>query len=128
MPIERQLSVFVQNKVGSLADLCASLAQDGVNIKALSIVDDLEWGIVRLILDNPEQGKKTLQQLGLMFGESNVLTIEMENHPGVLAELASTLSRKKINIEHAYLTAAGDRSLIVMATTDDRKALQTLKA
>lgn len=128
MPIEKQLSVFVQNKVGSLGELCAALSQERINIRALSIVDDLEWGIVRLVVDDTEKAKAALQRLGLMFGESNVLTVEVENQAGVMGNLAQTLSQKKINIETAYATAAGDRSLIVLRTTDDRKAQQVLKA
>lgn len=127
MPIEKQLSVFVQNKVGSLRDLCASLSKANINIKAMSIVDDLDWGIVRLVVDDHEKAKDTLHKLGLMFGESNVLTVELENHPGALADLANTLAKKNINIDHAFVTAAGNRSLIVLITTDDKKANQILK-
>lgn len=128
MPIEKQLSVFVQNKVGSLADLCAGLSKDNINIRALAIVDDLDWGIVRLIVDDYEKAKDTLHKLGLMFGESNVLTVELDNHPGALAELANKLAKKKINIENAFATAAGNRSLVVLTTTDDKKAHQVLRA
>ncbi len=128
MPIEKQLSVFVQNKVGSLADLCAGLSKDNINIRALAIVDDLDWGIVRLIVDDYEKAKDTLHKLGLMFGESNVLTVELDNHPGALAELANKLAKKKINIENAFATAAGNRSLVVLTTTDDKKANQVLRA
>lgn len=127
MPVEKQLSVFVQNKVGSLGDLCAGLSKEQINIKAMSIVDDLEWGIVRLIVDDTEKAKETLHKLGLMFGESNVLTVELDNHPGALAELANSLAKKNINIELAFATAAGNRSLVVLTTTDDKKANNILK-
>lgn len=122
MPIEKQLSVFVQNKVGSLGELSESLSRAGINIRAFSIVDDLDWGIVRVIVDNPDRAKEILHKLGLMYGESAVLTVELDNHPGALADLATRLAKKKINIESAYATAAGDRSLVVLATTDDKKA------
>ncbi|MFQ5708851.1 MAG: ACT domain-containing protein [bacterium] len=127
MPIEKQLSVFVQNKVGSLGDLCAGLSKANINIKALTVVDDLDWGIVKLIVDDTERAKETLHKLGLMFGESNVLTVDLENHSGAMAVLAETLSQKKINIENAYATALGDRCLVVLTTTDDKKAAQLLK-
>ncbi len=128
MPIEKQLSVFVQNKVGSLGDLCAGLSKENINIKALSIVDDLEWGIVRIIVDDPDKAKETLHKLGLMFGESNVLTVELDNHPGALAEVAHSLAKKNINIEQAFITATGERSLLVVTTTDDKKASNLLKS
>ncbi len=122
MPLEKQLSVFVQNKVGSLGELSRALAKANINIKALSIVDDLDWGIVRLIVDEPEKAKEILHKLGLMYGEGQVVTVMLENHPGALAELADKLGKKKINIEQAFVTTAGDVSLIVLSTTDDKKA------
>lgn len=122
MPLEKQLSVFVQNKVGSLGELSIALAKANINIKALSIVDDLDWGIVRLIVDEPEKAKEILHKLGLMYGEGQVVTVMLENHPGALAELADKLGKKKINIEQAFLTTAGDVSLFVLSTTDDKKA------
>jgi len=122
MPLEKQLSVFVQNKVGSLGELSVALAKANINIKALSIVDDLDWGIVRLIVDEPEKAKEILHKLGLMYGEGQVVTVMLENHPGALAELADKLGKKKINIEQAFVTTAGDVSLIVLSTTDDKKA------
>jgi len=126
MPLEKQLSVFVQNKVGSLGELSVALAKANINIKALSIVDDLDWGIVRLIVDEPEKAKEILHKLGLMYGEGQVVTVMLENHPGALAELADKLGKKKINIEQAFLTTAGDVSLIVLSTTDDKKASSVL--
>ncbi|MCH7676666.1 amino acid-binding protein [candidate division KSB1 bacterium] len=126
MPLEKQLSVFVQNKVGSLGELSIALAKANINIKALSIVDDLDWGIVRLIVDEPEKAKEILHKLGLMYGEGQVVTVMLENHPGALAELADKLGKKKINIEQAFLTTAGDVSLIVLSTTDDKKASSVL--
>ncbi len=122
MPLEKQLSVFVQNKVGTLGELCRALAKASINIKAFSIVDDLDWGIVRLIVDEPEKAKEILHKLGLMYGEGQVLTVMLENHPGALAELADKLGKKKINIEQAFVTTSGEESLIVLSTTDDKKA------
>jgi len=126
MPLEKQLSVFVQNKVGTLGELCIALTKANINIKALSIVDDLDWGIVRLIVDEPEKAKEILHKLGLMYGEGLVVTVMLENHPGALAELADKLKKKKINIEQAFVTTSGDVSLIVLSTTDDKKASSVL--
>lgn len=122
MALHKQLSVFVRNKVGSLGELSAALAKAEINIKAFSIFDDLEWGIVRLIVDDPEKAKEILHKLGLMYGEGQVVTVEIENHPGALSDLADKLAKKKINIEQAFATASQGRSLIVLSTTDDKKA------
>lgn len=126
MAIEKQLSVFVQNKVGSLGELCANLSKSNINIRAISIADDLEWGIVKIIVDDTERAKEILHKLGLMYGEGNVLTVELDNQPGSLAELANKLAKKKINIEQAYATATGNGSLLVLSTTDDKKANSAL--
>ena len=128
MAIEKQLSVFVQNKVGSLGELCVNLSKAEINIRALSIVDDLEWGIVRLIVDDTERTKELLEKLGLMYGESNVLTVQLRNHPGALGNLAEKLTQKKINIDQAFVTAAGDETLLVLSTTDDKKANAVLNS
>ena len=122
MPLEKQLSVFVQNKVGSLGELSIALAKAKINIKAISIVDDLDWGIVRLVVDKPEKAKEILHKLGLMYGEGQVVTVKLGNHPGALADWADKLGKKKINIEQAFGTATGEGSLIVLFTTDDKKA------
>ena len=122
MPLDKQFSVFVPNKVGSLAQLSRALAKANINIKALSIVDDLDWGIVRLVGDEPEKAKEIFNELGLMYGEGQVVTVQLGNHPGALADLADKLGKKKINIEQAFCTAAGEGSLIVLSTTDDKKA------
>jgi hypothetical protein len=122
MAIEKQLSVFVQNKVGSLGELCAALSKANINIRAITVADDLEWGIVKIIVDDTERAKEILHKLGLMYGEGSVLTVELKNHPGALAELANNLAKKKINIEQAYATATGQSSLLVLSTTDDKKA------
>ena len=122
MAIEKQFSLFVQNKVGALSQLCVGLSEAGVNIRAISVIDDLEWGIVRVICDDADKTRQVLHDLGLMYGESQVLTAEIDNHPGALAELAAKLASKKINIEQSYATACGDRAIIVISTTDDKKA------
>ncbi|MCZ6595316.1 MAG: amino acid-binding protein, partial [Bacteroidetes bacterium] len=97
-------------------------AKANINIKALSIVDVHDWGIVKLIVDNPEKTKKIFHKLGLTYGEGQVVTVMLENHPGALADLADKLEKKKINIEQAFATASGDASFVVLSTTDDKKA------
>lgn len=126
MALSKQFSIFVQNKVGSLGEICNAFSKAELNIKAISIIDDLEWGIVKLIVDDEDKAKEILHNLGLMYGENPVLTIEMQNHPGVLAKIAENLAKKKINIEQAYATGTGEGSLLVLSTTDDKKANSVL--
>lgn len=126
MALEKQFSIFVQNKVGSLRELCRKLATEGIDIRAISVVDDLEWGIVRLIVDNDDKARAILQDLDMMYGESQVLTVELRNHPGALADLADKLVADNINIEQAYATAVGQKTIVVLSTTDDKTANSAL--
>ncbi len=126
MPLEKQLSIFVKNKVGSLSELCEELADDRINIRAMYTVEDIDWGIVHLITDNLEKAKDALQKRGYKFGESTLLTVETDNEPGALAKIAKKLSNENINIIQTFATAAGKRSMIVLLTTDDKRAAQVL--
>lgn len=126
MPLEKQLSIFVKNKVGGLSELCEELADDRINIRAMYTVEDIDWGIVHLITDNLEKAKDALQKRGYKFGESTLLTVETDNEPGALAKIAKKLSNENINIIQTFATAAGKRSMIVLLTTDDKRAAQVL--
>lgn len=127
MPLEKQFSVFVKNKVGSLGQLCRALAKEKVNIKAVSILDDLGWGIVRVIVDDVEKAQVILQELGFMYGESQVLTACVENHPGALCRLAELLWQEEINVEQAFVTAKGKEAIVVLSTTNDKMAAKVLE-
>jgi len=128
MAMEKQFSIFVQNKAGSLSTICTCLAERGINVRAVSVIDDLEWGIVRLISEDPEGTRAVLQDLDMMYGENQVLTVQVANHPGALAQLAETLAEENINIEQAYATAIGPKTILVLSTTDDQKAEAALTA
>lgn len=126
MPLEKQLSVFVPNEVGSLSQLCEILAGEQINVRGLSTVDDVEWGIIGLIVEDLEKTKATLSRHDFKFGESTVLTVELDNKPGQLAHVAKRLAEHNINIVHAYATAAGNKSMIVLLTTDNKRADEIL--
>lgn len=127
MPLETQISVFLKNKVGSLNQLCTALCDAEINIRGLSTEDEIDWAIIGLIVDDMEKTKKVLGDLELRYGESSVLTFELENRPGALAKITRTLSENNINIVHSFLTAAGKHSLLVLLTTDNKKADQILR-
>ncbi len=127
MPLEKQLSVFVKNQVGSLSGLCEALSRENINIRGVTTLEDVEWGIIGLIVDDFDKAKATLERLNYKFGESMVLTLELENKPGALAEVSRKLAEQNINVVHAYATAAGDRSMIVLLTTDNKRAEQILQ-
>lgn len=127
MTFQKQLSVFVQNKVGSLAEISNALAHAGVNIIGITIADDFDWGIVRIVVDDVEKAKLSFKDMGQVYGESTVIAVEVPNRPGVLAELANLLAKRGVGIEYAYATGTAAQTLVILSTTDDKKAAQVLK-
>ena len=102
MKIVRQLSLFVENKPGTLAAVCAALAEQKINIFAISISDGVDHAVVRLVVSDPQKALHLLGDHGLLVIERDVLLLEGRNKPGALARIAQTLAEHKVNIEYAY--------------------------
>jgi len=126
MALVTQLSVFIPNRIGSLSELCTTLSDAHINIRAISTLADVAYGIVGLIVDDLDKAKSLLREMNLKYGESTVLVVELQNKPGDLARITRRLSEEKINILHTYATAASERSLLVLLTTDNKKAEEIL--
>ena len=127
--VEKQLSIFLENRPGLLAKVCGTLADSGINILALSIHDTVDHAIVRLLADRPVKALLILEQLGLYILETDVIVLELENRPGALGEIARKLARADINIEYAYCsatTAQGNGCLILKSDDQDR-AIELLR-
>jgi len=121
--VEKQLSIFVENRPGGLAKICGSLAESGINILALTVHDTVDHAIIRLLADRPVKALLILEQLGLYILESDVVVLELDNRPGALAEVARKLARADINIEYAYCSATEHQtsgSLILRTDEPDR--------
>lgn len=126
MALETQFSVFVENRVGMLNELCAAISEANINIRGLSTVVEADWAIVGLIVDDEDKTKEVLHSQNLKFGETTVLTVRMDNKPGQIAKITEKLSEQHINIVHASLTAEGEHCLLVLMTTDNKKANEIL--
>ena len=126
MALETQISVFVKNRVGMLNELCTALSEANINIRGLSTVVEADWAIVGLIVDDADKTKEVLRNQNLNSGETTVLTIPMDNKPGQIAKVTKKLSEQNINIVHASLTAEGQRCLLILMTTDNKKANEIL--
>ena len=121
--VEKQLSIFLENRPGGLAKICGTLSEAGINILALTIHDTVDHAIVRLLADRPVKALLILEQLGLYILESDVIVLDLDNQPGALAEVARKLARADINIEYAYCSATehqGTGSLILRTDEPDR--------
>jgi hypothetical protein len=102
-----QLNLFLENRPGILADLCAHLADNGINLRAIATLDSSDTGIARLVVDKPDEAKQTLVEAGIAFTTSWCLALEMPNHPGGFSEIARLLSLAGVNISYIYASSTG---------------------
>jgi len=98
----RQLSVFVENKPGRLRAPCEALAQAGRNIITLSLADTHQYGILRMIVPDWQQAKDVLERAGFVVNVTEVLAIEVPDHPGGLADVLRVIEEASINVEYMY--------------------------
>ncbi len=122
-----QVSVFVENKPGRLSKVTRVLGEAGINIRALSIAELGEFGVIRLIVDKPHEAKAVLRNSGLSVGINPVLAIEMGDEPGSLAKIAEVLGEAEINIDYAYAFLAGNRAVLIARVSDPDRAQEVLK-
>jgi hypothetical protein len=115
-----QLSLFLENKPGTLASVCDALAALKINIHALSVSDAVDHAVVRMVVSDPLKAIHMLGEHGVMVVEREVLMIEGQSHPGELAAIAKKLSASKVNIEYAYTaTPPGARKGIMILRVDN---------
>ena len=98
----KQLSVFVENKTGRLVEITGALAKSGVDIRALSIADTTDYGILRLIVNDPEKALESLKQSGMTVSLTTVIAVEIPDTPGALNNVVAILSENGISIEYMY--------------------------
>lgn len=98
----KQLSVFVENRAGRVSEVTDDLGKAGVNIRGFSVSDTADYGIVRLVVDDPAKGLEVLQEAGLAVKAQDVLCVELPDHPGGLAGVLKVVSAAGVNIDHVY--------------------------
>lgn len=124
----KQLSVFIENREGRLEEVLDVLKQSGVNIVSLSLADTSEYGLLRLLVNNPEAGKKALRENGFSAMLTDVLGVKLCHRVGYLQELLEVICKNGINIEYMYALSTGtDDASIVIKTSDLEKAASILK-
>jgi hypothetical protein len=128
--IHRQLSVAIENQPGRLAAIGKAMAMHGINIKDLSVVDNVEQGMIRLITSDPAGCKALLVQEGLYVVEADVLAFILKDTPGELALLCQALADARINIDYAYGSedSSEEHARIVMKVSNLEKACQVIQA
>ncbi|MDH7481323.1 MAG: ACT domain-containing protein [Armatimonadota bacterium] len=98
----KQLSIFLENQSGRLAEVAGALGSEGINIRALSLADTSGFGILRLIVNDIAKARKVLQDKGFIVKETDVIAVEVPDCPGGLASVLNALAAEKINIEYMY--------------------------
>ena len=126
----KQLSVFVENKPGRLAEITSIIASNGIDIRALSISDTTDFGILRLVVDKPYEAEKTLKEAGLTVSLTDVIAIGIPDKTGGVAETLAMVADKEVGVEYMYsfLSQNYQRAYLIMRVADTEKALSALKA
>lgn len=110
-----QLSVFIENKSGRLADVTRSLSDAKINIRALCIADTIDYGLLRLIVNDPVGAKKALTEAGFTVALTEVLAIEVPDKPGGLADIIDVVAEAGFNIEYmyAFVGTSGENAIVI---------------
>lgn len=123
-----QISVFLENKPGALAEVTRILGETGVNIRALSLADTKDFGILRLIVNDNEKAKEVLGQKGFTVRKTEVVAVEVPDRPGGLAETMKVLAEAKINVEYlyAFVQQSGENAIIIFRFDETDRAIAVL--
>ena len=120
----RQLSVFIENKAGRVSEVTATLGAAGVNIRGFSVADTADYGILRLIVDNPEKAKNAIKTGGFTVRETDVICIYLEDVPGSLARVLKVVADAGVNIEYLYSLVS---TYVVLNVSDADAAVAQLE-
>lgn len=124
-----QLSVFIENKCGRLADVAATLGKANINIRALSLADTRDFGVIRLIVNDVAGAKNALKTAGFTTTINEVLAIEVSDRPGGLSDVLQTFAQHDLNVEYmyAFVGTVKDEAIMIFRFEDIDKALTALK-
>ncbi len=120
----RQLSVFIENRTGRLEKVTETLKDNGINITSMSLADTSEYGLLRMIVSNPPEGKRVLKEAGFSAMLTDVLAVKLPNKIGMLHELLKVLD--DVNIEYMYALATNENASMVIKISDINKGMQFL--
>jgi len=110
----KQLSVFLENKGGRLAEVLATLAAEGINIRALALADTRDFGVLRIIVNDVEKAHAVLTDNGITASETDVLAVEVPDTPGGLAGILELLGQQQVSVEYMYAFVAASRDKAIM--------------
>lgn len=123
-----QISIFLENKSGRLADVTDTLAKAGLNIRALSLADTADFGILRLIVNDIELAKGVLKENGFTVGKTEVVAVEVPDRPGGLGGVLAVLGARGVNVEYmyAFVQKSGENAIIIFRFDETDVAIEAL--
>lgn len=126
----RQLSVFLENRHGTLVEVTELLAKEGIDIRAMALADTQDFGILRLIVNDPDAAKAALAKIGFVASINEVTAVAIDDNPGALSEVIRVMAENQINIEYmyAFLTNHKDNAYVVLRVIDNDNAAEVLSA
>ena len=124
----RQISIFLENSPGKLQELTNVLEKYSINMQALSLAETTDFGIIRLIVDDPYKASTVLKEEGYICSMTKVLAVEIPDNPGCLAGAIRALGDNGINIEYmyAFITKKKDVAYVIFRVEDNEKAIKAL--
>lgn len=125
----QQISIFIENKSGRLAEVSRVLGDKGINIRALSLADTSDFGILRLIVDKTDLANDTLKDNGFTVSKTEVVAVEVPDQPGGLADILNILDDGEVNVEYmyAFVERHGGNAVIIFRFDDTDGAIRTLQ-
>lgn len=123
-PTVKQISVFIENKSGRVSEVTGILGEAGVNIRGFSVSDTADYGILRLVVDKPEEAERALKSAGFTVRVDDVICIDVPDVPGGLAGVLKAVSSAGVNIEYVYSLVA---TFVVINVADVSRALRLLE-
>jgi hypothetical protein len=124
----KQLSVFIENTKGRLERVTEALKESDINIASFSLADTSEYGLLRMIVSNPEEGKRVLKEEGFSAMLTDVIAVKIKQKPGTLHEVLKLLSDAGLSVEYMYtLATAGKDTSIIMKISDLISAIKVLE-
>lgn len=125
----KQLSVFVENKTGRLSSVLNLLNENDIDIRALSVADTKDFGILRLIVNDPDAACEALKNAGCTVLITDVIAIGIKDKPGALANALELLQKDEISVEYVYafISKSEDQAYVIMRVDDNQKAMKTFE-
>ncbi|MDH3391912.1 MAG: ACT domain-containing protein [Desulfobulbaceae bacterium] len=124
-----QLAVFLENKSGRLAAITKALSDNSINIRALSVADTADFGILRLIVDDIDKATRVLKEGGFTVGKTDVIAVEVADKPGGLARVLSVLHEAGLNVEYmyAFVKKSAENAVLIFRFDDPDIAITILQ-